>query len=137
MTYLNEYFESLQIGLCQNLKNLSWYSPQNADDFFPRCFKLGVEEDRLAFIDEYRLTCCVGLLKYVRLKYMGESDDDEPDVHITSAEEMKKMNLIAEEADADTANQSTDIEQTDTFSPSVMEPFRQQAYPRNFFSYTQ
>lgn len=61
---------------------------------------------------------------------MGEPDDDEPDVHITSAEEMKKMNLIAEETDADTANQSTDIEQADTFSPRQLEPFKQQAYPQ-------
>lgn len=29
------------------------------------------------------------------LKHHGEPDDDEPDVHITSAEEMKKMNLVA------------------------------------------
>jgi len=32
------------------------------------------------------------------LKYSGEPDDDEPDVHIMSAEEMKKMNLVSEEA---------------------------------------
>ena len=62
---------------------------------------------------------------------MGEPDDDEPDVHITSAEEMKKMNLIAEEADGDAANQSADIEPTDTFSPRQLEAFRPQAYPRN------
>ncbi len=115
-TYLNHFNKNgaftTKIGLCQNLKNLAWYNPQTADEFFPRCFKLGHEDDRLAFIDDYRLTCCVSLLKYLLLKYSGEPDDDEPDVHITSAEEMKKMNLVSEEASSGGVNEteSLDIE---------------------------
>jgi tubulin monoglycylase TTLL3/8 len=78
-----------KIGLCTNLKNLSWYSEQTAEDFFPRCFKLSHEEDKAAFIEDYRITSCISLLKYILIKYRGEPEDD-LDVHITSAEELKK-----------------------------------------------
>jgi hypothetical protein len=37
------------------LKNLCWYSEQTADEFYPRCFKLSHEDDRLAFIGKMNL----------------------------------------------------------------------------------
>lgn len=80
-----------KIGLCSNLRNLSWFSPQSSDDFFPRCYKLSQEDDKLAFIDDYRLTCCIGLLKYTLISYRGYPDEDDLDVHITSSEELKRI----------------------------------------------
>ncbi|CAF0875314.1 unnamed protein product [Brachionus calyciflorus] len=88
-----------KIGLCTNLRNLSWFSPQTSDDFFPRCYKLSQEEDKYAFIDDYRLTCCIGLLKYLLIKHRGEPDEDFLDVHITSSEELKKMKDEAKKND--------------------------------------
>ena len=68
--------DGAKIGLWQNLKNLAWHvNQQTADEFFPRCFKDG----RLAFIDDYRLTCCVSLFKYLLVKCSGERGDDEPE----------------------------------------------------------
>ncbi len=72
------------------MKNLSWYSEQTAEDFFPRCFKLSHEDDKMAFIEDYRLTSCISLLKYIIMKHRGEPEDD-LNVHITSAEELKKL----------------------------------------------
>ncbi len=43
-------FIHFQIGLCTNLRNLPWFAPFHADDFFPRCYKLSQEDDKMAFI---------------------------------------------------------------------------------------
>ena len=43
----------LQIGLCQNLRAVPWYDTSDPDEFYPRCFKLDDDEERLAFIGEY------------------------------------------------------------------------------------
>ena len=42
-------------------------------------------------IDDYRITCCISLLKYFLIKYRNESEEDYLDVHITSAEELTKL----------------------------------------------
>jgi hypothetical protein len=60
-------------------------------------------------IEDYRLTCCVGLLKYILMKYRNEPDEeDNLDVHITSAEELKQMkeNVTDGPVDSDNLNQS-------------------------------
>ena len=76
----------------------------------------------MAFIDDYRLTCCVSLLKYIMLKHHGQPDDDEPDVHITSAEEMKKMNLVA-------CDQETNGDMIEGVSAGTIEPVKAQTQP--------
>jgi tubulin monoglycylase TTLL3/8 len=78
-----------KIGLSANLKNLKWFNHQNADDFFPRCYKLCNDDDRTAFIEDYRITCCVSLLKYCLMKYYGQPDEDDLEIHITSLDELK------------------------------------------------
>ena len=99
-----------KIGLCSNLRNLSWFSPQTSDDFFPRCYKLSQEEDKLAFIDDYRLTCCIGILKYVLIKYKGLPDEDDLDVHITSSEELKKMKDDYKKEEPEANNNESKVE---------------------------
>lgn len=93
-------------------------------------------------IDDYRITCCIGLLKYVLLKARGEPDDDEPDVHITSAEELKKMakeitdddEVINDETPTSPPNlerSSTLINQQETYSNHIIEPVKSLCSPRN------
>ncbi len=115
------------------MKNLSWFSPQTADEFFPRCYKLSHEDDKIAFIDDYRITCCIGLLKYVLIKHNGEPDEDDLDVHITSAEELNKM----KEAEESKSNENKSEQQTSIdilpFVNSNTDPVKSQNKPRNFF----
>lgn len=96
-----------KIGLCSNLRNLSWFSPQSSDDFFPRCYKLSQEDDKLAFIDDYRLTCCIGLLKFALISYKGYPDEDFLDVHITSSEELIRIKDEAKKNDPDSSSENT------------------------------
>ena len=44
----------------------------------------------MAFIEDYRLTSCMGILKYALQKHRGEPDI-EIDVHITSAKELESL----------------------------------------------
>ncbi len=122
--------------MCSNLRNLPWFCPQSADEFFPRCYKFSQEDDKIGFIDDYRITCCIGLLKYVLIKHRGEPDDDDLDVHITSAEELKKMKLAQGEAEPSqgpqTPTNSSDKENQqngEDVSPRIIEPLKSVSGP--------
>ncbi len=114
------------------MKNLSWFSPQSADEFFPRCYKLSHEDDKVAFIDDYRITCCIGLLKYVLIKHNGEPDEDDLDVHITSAEELNKMKEAEESKNNENkpAEQQTNIDILPCVNSNI-DPIKSQNKPRN------
>eukprot|EP00117_Sycon_ciliatum_P040704 scpid18144/ scgid5637/ Tubulin monoglycylase TTLL3; Tubulin--tyrosine ligase-like protein 3 len=65
--YINHFREghafTTKVGICKNLRQLSWSCQQNSDEFFPRCYVLSSKDDRDEFVDNYRLTAAASILK--------------------------------------------------------------------------
>ena len=44
-----------QVGLCMNLRMMSAFSEGHSDSFFPRCYRLSNEEDKMDFIGLFQV----------------------------------------------------------------------------------
>ncbi|CAL8086632.1 unnamed protein product [Calicophoron daubneyi] len=58
-----------KVGLCRNLHQVRWVDDIDASAFFPRCYVLTDEDDKQAFVDDFRLTACISLLKLITIFY--------------------------------------------------------------------
>ncbi|XP_022081053.1 tubulin monoglycylase TTLL3-like isoform X2 [Acanthaster planci] len=70
-------------GLCTHLRNLKWYEDLDADTFYPRSYKICIEEEKKTFLHDYRLTAACSILKWVVQRHSGELDvpmDDNEDI---------------------------------------------------------
>ncbi|CAG7823213.1 unnamed protein product [Allacma fusca] len=68
-------FFTSKVGITSCLQNLHWFCENGiANTFFPRCYRLCINEEKNAFINDYRLTACMGLLKWVVGAYERDGD---------------------------------------------------------------
>lgn len=62
-------------GLCLLLQQMYWFNePGVAQVNFPRCYVLGFPDHFNNFVEDFRLTACVSLLKWFTEKYTAEDE---------------------------------------------------------------
>ncbi|CAI5785307.1 protein monoglycylase TTLL8 [Podarcis lilfordi] len=54
-----------KIGLCLHMRNLPWYVSANPNAFFPRCYGICMDDEKLDFIDDFRKTAASSIIKWV------------------------------------------------------------------------
>lgn len=60
-------------GLCSALKEFHWfYEEGTAETYFPRCYNVWNPEELHDFTDDFRITSCIGLLKWLMFRYAHE-----------------------------------------------------------------
>ena len=62
----------LQAGLCQNVRNVTWFDKIDADSFYPRSYRLDEITDRSDFIGAYTHSEIIT----VRVTYSGHLKKD-------------------------------------------------------------
>jgi tubulin monoglycylase TTLL3/8 len=75
---LNQHMKSHftnKISITDRIQESHWISEEGlAHPLFPRCYRLSDEEERIAFIHDFRLTACMSLLEWVVQAYESGGD---------------------------------------------------------------
>ncbi|CAG5096461.1 Similar to TTLL3A: Tubulin glycylase 3A (Drosophila melanogaster) [Cotesia congregata] len=67
-----------KVGLCSNVRQMHWYyEPGIANTLFPRCYNICQADHLHAFIEDFRLTACVSLLKWFVEKMDNQTESRE------------------------------------------------------------
>ncbi|KAF7992932.1 hypothetical protein HCN44_005713 [Aphidius gifuensis] len=65
-----------KIGLCTNVRQMHWfYEPGIANTLFPRCYNICQADHMHAFIEDFRMTACLSLLKWFVDKINNEGEN--------------------------------------------------------------
>ncbi|XP_012215049.2 tubulin glycylase 3A-like [Linepithema humile] len=65
-----------KVGLCSSVRQMHWYyEAEVANTLFPRCYNIYQGDQMHAFIDDFRLTGCLSLLKWLVDKVNAEDED--------------------------------------------------------------
>nr|XP_040566088.1 tubulin monoglycylase TTLL3-like [Lepeophtheirus salmonis] len=70
----NAYFTT-KIGLHYCLQNLHWFSSHPVSSFFPRCYEVSSDEERKAFIEDYRITACFSLIRWFHETFIKKGSE--------------------------------------------------------------
>ncbi|XP_041836566.1 tubulin monoglycylase TTLL3 isoform X2 [Melanotaenia boesemani] len=110
-----------KVGLCMNLRNLQWFDTADPDTFFPRCYRLGAEDEKQAFIEDFRRTACTSLLQHVVETWKNDEAKELNDVkrHIVGPEIIDTALLACQEFLS--VLKHSDIDTTVETTPSVEE----------------
>ncbi|KAL6434340.1 hypothetical protein ACFW04_006042 [Cataglyphis niger] len=66
-----------KVGLCSNVRQMHWYYEAGvANTLFPRCYNICQSDQMHAFIEDFRLTGCLSLLKWLVDKVNANTDED-------------------------------------------------------------
>ncbi|XP_014598240.1 PREDICTED: tubulin glycylase 3A-like isoform X1 [Polistes canadensis] len=78
-TVFNRYYRAgftSKIGLCSNVRQMHWYYEAGvANTLFPRCYNLCQGDQMHAFIEDFRFTACLSLLKWLVDKIDTEGEN--------------------------------------------------------------
>ncbi|XP_039193185.1 protein monoglycylase TTLL8 [Crotalus tigris] len=103
---LNHYSKTgsftTKIGLCLHMRNLPWYVSVNPNSFFPRCYAICLDDDKSAFIDDFRKTAAFCIIKWVVNLHISddwsskENSDKEDAIQVKDYELKKVKELPGE-----------------------------------------
>ncbi|KAK2584804.1 hypothetical protein KPH14_007117 [Odynerus spinipes] len=78
-TVFNRYYRAgftSKIGLCSNVRQMHWYYEAGvANTLFPRCYNICQGDQMHAFIEDFRFTACLSLLKWLVDKIDTEGEN--------------------------------------------------------------
>ncbi|XP_018313000.1 tubulin glycylase 3A isoform X1 [Mycetomoellerius zeteki] len=65
-----------KVGLCSSVRQMHWYYEAGvANTLFPRCYNICQSDQMHAFVEDFRLTGCLSLLKWLVDKVNAEDED--------------------------------------------------------------
>jgi tubulin monoglycylase TTLL3/8 len=80
------YTSYVKVGLSACLQQMHWFSEAGfSETFFPRCYRLCMDDEKSAFQEDYRLTACMSYCRYFVENYeaKGASALVDPQSRIT------------------------------------------------------